>query len=50
MTLEFVRKGQVDDWKNLMTRDQSERMSERFREAVKQHPDLMNIWDDYSWL
>ena len=50
MTLEFVRKGEVNDWKNLMTGDQSERMSDRFRETAKQHPDLMTIWDDYSWL
>lgn len=50
MTLEFVRKGQTGDWKTLMTKEQSERMSAKFRQFAEHDPQLMSVWDDYTWL
>ena len=49
-TFNFVRKGVVNDWKSIMSDEQSNRISEKFRQTAQEHPELMSLWDDYSWL
>lgn len=46
----FVRKGVVNDWKNVMKEEQNCRLTARFKEEAKKSPLLMNIWPDYTWL
>ena len=46
----LVRKGQVNDWKGQLTREQSESISQRFKEEAEKNPLLTTVWDDYSWL
>lgn len=46
----LVRKGQVNDWKSQLTREQSKLMSQRFKEEAEKNPLLMSLWDDFSWL
>lgn len=46
----LVRKGQVNDWKNHLNREQSKLLSQRFKEEAEKNPLLMSLWDDYSWL
>lgn len=46
----FIRKGQVNDWKNLMSEEQNKLLNERFNEEANKEPYLLQLWDDYSWL
>lgn len=46
----FVRKGVVNDWKTIMSTEQSERLSNLFRQKAEGHPELLSLWQDYSWL
>ena len=48
--VEFVRKGSVNAWHQVMSLDQSERLSAKFKETASLHPQLMSMWQDYSWL
>ncbi|XP_049526811.1 sulfotransferase ssu-1 isoform X1 [Dermacentor silvarum] len=45
MTGEFIRKGQVGDWKNHFSSEQIRRMKEKIAEATK-GSDLMSLWKD----
>lgn len=47
---ELVRKGIVNDWKSLMSSEQSKRLSDLFRSKAVQHPVLYEIWNNYDWL
>lgn len=47
---EFIRKGVVNDWKNLMSEEQNILITKRFKEEAAKNPLLMNLWHDYSWL
>lgn len=46
----LIRKGQINDWKSIMTEEENQLISQRFREEAKKAPYLMQLWDDYSWL
>ena len=46
----FVRKGIVNDWKNMMKREQNKLMNTRFREEAEKNPLLLKLWDNYNWL
>jgi len=47
---EFVRKGVVNDWKNTLSTEQNERISQKFRLKAQEYPELLTVWEDYSWL
>ena len=47
---DFVRKAVVNDWRTHMSIGQSERISNKFRRMAEEHPEVMSLWDDYSWL
>ncbi|KAK8756157.1 hypothetical protein V5799_001141 [Amblyomma americanum] len=47
MTGEFIRKGQVGDWRNHFSQDQIRRMKERIAEATA-GSDLMSLWKDVN--
>jgi hypothetical protein len=49
-TFEFIRKGIINDWKNIMTPEQSDTISAKFRQKAEEYPQLLTLWDDYSWL
>ena len=46
----FFRKGVVNDWKCMLSEEQNERITLRFKEEAKKNPFLMDLWQDYSWL
>lgn len=47
---QFVRKGQIGDWRNLMSTEQSRMLIEKFKSKAKEFPVLMDIWQKYDWL
>lgn len=47
---QFVRKGIVNDWKNVLSEEQNKLISDRFREEAGKNTALMQLWHDYSWL
>ena len=46
----FIRKGIVNDWKNIFTKEQNERLTARFKEEASKNPALYDLWQDLSWL
>ena len=46
----LIRKGVVNDWKNLMSEEQNQLVNQRFKEEAEKNPLLMKLWHDYSWL
>ncbi|CAF1102050.1 unnamed protein product [Adineta steineri] len=43
-----VRKGEIGDWRTLMSEEQSHRLDARFKEATHGIQGLNTLWDDYN--
>lgn len=46
----MFRKGVVNDWKNMLTKEQNQSLTERFKEEAAKNPILNSLWEDMSWL
>ncbi|CAF1247621.1 unnamed protein product [Adineta ricciae] len=47
-TRTVVRKGEVGDWRTLMSEEQSRRMDARFKQTMEHIPELFTLWDEYN--
>ncbi|CAF1423965.1 unnamed protein product [Adineta steineri] len=43
-----VRKGEIGDWRTLMSEEQSRRLDARFKEATHGNQELSTLWDEYN--
>jgi hypothetical protein len=46
--LKTVRKGEINDWKSFMTREQCARIDARFRQTCIDCDDLINYWSQWT--
>ena len=46
----FFRKGTVNDWKNMLTKEQNQRLTDRFKEEAAKNVALSYLWNDFTWL
>lgn len=44
----FIRKGIVGDWRNMLSREQSQRIDAKLAETASKYPKFAKLWDEYE--